>query len=601
MIVELARAIRGYITAKQTPEVEIAEDARNFKKCLKAFLEFENVDILGFDGIVGTMESVEEPTNSLFFYSNDTGDFLYQVTSATPRTHKNKLLWDISVIQVEDLSKINNILSNQNIDWTACIKKQIPERANIFNVVDTKPNFSRIKKYMLPFALQKQSISGNNNFISIYTLKLKFMVNPLLDTTLSPNAPDGSFNFLYPLILDTNGEVCDTILGDSATVLGQVISTYRDSLKSIEVLPFLVNEWNGTKIYDISVYEISNKTINFTSLFEFVILTSAGIYVKQDLTGNTQKAYSRYRNDGTPFKDLFGRQVGQEEYFAKIFDKALNIGGGARGFLRTPMANIPLDFNIQGLEDELYFTIKEDGYIISGAFNVIVPPHYINYYTDSSGSIFYANATTNAMAFRQLERDYLTQEKNASISNTVSLFSGLSSIAVGLAGKNDYSLSGGIASLMEGTVGALGAQKQRENTYNNAKANLEDKIATESLLAKYTGKQVLGSVSIGDFFESTKGAYMALFIETNYFPMRKQDMSRIMVTQEDYDFATAEDTATSDGGEFYNFLDMDIFRTGVDKFGQYGIVFSLRAIDSLGLLGNKIKMSNDIYLPIRFN
>lgn len=599
MIVELARAIRGYITAKQTPST--ITNTRNFKECLKAFLEFENVDILGFDGVVGTMESVEEPSNSLFFYSNNTGDFLYQITSATPRTHKNKLLWDINVIQVEDLSKINNIVGNQSVDWTACIKKQIPERASIFNVVDNKPNFSRIKKYMLPFALQAQSVSSGNNFVSIYTLKLKFMVNPLLSTTLSPNAPDGSYNFLFPLVLDTNGEVCDTILGEITTVLGQVISTYRDNLKSIEVLPFLVNEWNGTKIYNISVNEISNKTINFTSLFEFVTLTSAGIYVKQDLTGNTQKAYSRYRGDGTPFKDLFGRQVGQESLSINIFDKILNIGGGAKGFLRTPMANIPLDFNIQGLEDELYFTLKEDGYIISGAFNVIVPPHYINYYTDSSGSIFYANATTNAFAFRELERDYITQEENAKISNTVSAFSGATSLATGLLTGNFAVAGGGITSLVEGTVGAVGNQKQRENTYNTAKTNLEDKIATDSLLAKYTGKQVLGSVSIGDFFESTKGAYMAFFIETNYFIQLKQDNTSIIITQEDYDFATAEDTSIGDGGEFYDFLDIDIFRTGVAKFGQYGIVFSLRAIDSLGILGNKIKMSNNIYLPIRFN
>ena len=69
MIVEMAKAKDLFITKNINSEIVEPTNKNNLFECLKSLFNFENVDVLGFDGISGIIENVDDLTNSLYLSS----------------------------------------------------------------------------------------------------------------------------------------------------------------------------------------------------------------------------------------------------------------------------------------------------------------------------------------------------------------------------------------------------------------------------------------------------------------------------------------------------------------------------------------------------
>ena len=77
MQVNICMANRGYLPLKATPDTLTADNVNNFEKVLKAYYTFTTKDLQDFDGVTAVIEADRDPTSSIFFYSNDTGNFIY--------------------------------------------------------------------------------------------------------------------------------------------------------------------------------------------------------------------------------------------------------------------------------------------------------------------------------------------------------------------------------------------------------------------------------------------------------------------------------------------------------------------------------------------
>ena len=634
MQVDICMANRGYLPLKATPDTLIGDNINNFDKVLKAYYTFTTKDLQDFDGVTAVIEADRDPTSSIFFYSNDTGNFIYQITTASPRIHLNKLLWDCGLLQLEKVDDINQIIAT-NLSYQINALKVVPNSSMSAKApADIKSNFSRTLLNTFDLSLKPETISGSNRLSTFYCLKLKFLVNPFVESdnpwlseVMPANSPDGGYVFYYPITLDTVGSLV-TRLGftkDAAlhTInLAEVISKYSSNLKSIEVLPFIPNKLaSGVSVWTLDstnsgYLEVKENRENIAS-GTYMLFTECGIYPKYATIGIKQRAISRWLN-GADRIDLLGRTVGQEVYGTHIFNRLLNKGGGARGFLRTPQANLILDFNEIDIteklsykdsngntheildEDRLYYTLNSEGFTISGAFKLVVPPHYINYYTDSSGNIFLQNATTNALAYRQLERD---QELATSNAKRSIIDNALIGGAVGLASGNIINTAVGV---LGGVASGLSGISRQQANYNAQKANLDDKIATDALVAKYTGKQVVGSSNIGDFISSVGGNFIELYIETNYRVTSKGsantgDLEYYPIAgQPDYDYTTPNNRVIGNSGEGFYTDFGGLLNMAEEPQGQYGITFSLQNIGIRPSSYTGVEITNRLYLPTRF-
>lgn len=626
-------ANRGYLPLKATPDILTGDDKNNFEKVLKAYYTFTEKDLQNFDGVTAVVEADRDPTSSIFFYSNDTGNFIYQITSASPRIHLNKLLWDCGLLQLEKVDDINQIIATNLIYQINALKIVPNSSMSLKAPADIKNNFSRTLLKTFDLSLKPETISGTNRLSTFYCLKLKFLVNPFVSSDnpwiseiITANSPDGGYVFYYPITLDAIGSLVTKLgferNGTLYTInLADLISKYSSNLKSIEVLPFIPNKLkSGLAVWTLSTgaeyIEIKENTTNITS-GTYMLFTECGIYPKYATIGIKQRAVSRWLN-GEDKLDILGRTISQEVYGSKTFNSLLNKGGGARGFLRTPQANLMLDFNEIDLseymtykdssgteyqildEDRLYYTLNSDGFTISGAFKLVVPPHYINYYTDSSGNIFLQNATTNALAYRQLERD---QELATSNAKRSILDNALIGGAVGLASGNPISTAIGV---LGGVASGLSSLSRQEASYNVQKANLDDKIATEALVAKYTGKQVVGSSNIGDFMSIVGGNFIELYIETNYRvaitgSVNTGDLGFYPIPgQPDYDYTTPNNRVLASSSEGFYTDFGELLNIAEEPQGQYGITFSLQNIGIRPSTYTGVELTNRLYLPTRF-
>ena len=229
-------------------------------------------------------------------------------------------------------------------------------------------------------------------------------------------------------------------------------------------------------------------------------------------------------------------------------------GGGARGFLRTPLGNIELDFTnctmrsySSGGAFEVF--LLEDGWKIDGiAFKCIVPPHYINFYTDNAGQVFIQNLTTNAQELRALERQNVAKQEEQQQSYVYGQVTNALETAATAAQKfASLDLLGGAGAVAQGAINA--GMLAVENEFNKAKIDREygrslteyrDKIETQSLLASLTGKQISGNISLPEMIKTFKCNYFKLFIETNFSIQLLSDGTKIsFLTQPDYDYSSS--------------------------------------------------------------
>ena len=504
MIMPIAIAKDGFIDMEPNSETSLQGLLDNLK--------FEDKDLQFFDGNTCRLINAYDPTNSIFIYENEQGKFLYTITSATPLIHKNKKIWLCNCYEMENLNEYNNLVKpGETFKWGKIqVYNGKYESVCKYPVkIKVKDNFKTMEKYQVPI----------DEGIRYFTLKIKCLTNPTtLD--LKTEAPDGSFNFLFPMRIEESEnleiEKFTTILTNSNNTqrvsLYEIISKYLPNIKSIELIPFDVhNIGNETITYDVLPVEdaVSLGVTGGT-------YTDCGIFIKN----NYSFTYEALEVDFTKLPN---------------FDaKDLIFGGGIRGFLQTPLGNIQLDFNSELYEDlpNARFLIKPDGWKIDGKFKCDIPPHYLNFYTDNAGQIFIQNLTTNAQELRQINRDKIFKEEqnqqnfiNSSLRNATGF---ISNLATG----NVAGAFGNIGNVANAGVESELNKISIEREYNKSLAEFRDKQATESLLASMTGKELNGQFSLIDFLQVVNNKYFCLFFETNFI---KNNFG--IVCQPDYDYS----------------------------------------------------------------
>lgn len=543
MLVDIALARDGFVNRKplQLPQVN-----NNFVDALKTVLNFTQKDLQNFDGVSFQMINSFDPTNSIFVYKNDTGEFLYQIQTASPSIHKNNLIWNCScyqmqnITEMEDIANSNcNVLVKRNIFAQRYKNNKLPIFKN-----QLKENFKTLDYYVKDFGIEE-----NSNFL----LKIKCMVDPT-NSNLISNASDGSYNFYFYLFYKNNQFITTFEMGwtngqqalTKTINLAEVVSKFSPNIKSIEILP------------------LNNQTTNS--------------YVSGDL-------YVRINNNDAIATDLgvfeknmtYLKKTLETNIYTTLMPKTLFFGGGVKVYFQTPLGVFDLkieDYNINDPNNNgaVYIENLNDGFKISGAVSGYIQPHYLNFYTDNAGQVFIQNITTNAMELRNINRETANEfnqgqiDYNAKQSQQVLSTGG--NIVSSLASGNIF---GAIGNTLQGQTNLQAnqiqynydLQKQQEK-YSLAKAKFEDKLQTESLLASLTGKTLVGNVQIEDFLQ-TNTNHIRLIFETNFL------LNRLNQTQIDYDYSV--DFHTNKQGVGYNYIENFIFNKngdgGVDANGNY--------------------------------
>ena len=519
MIVKMAIAKDNFIDAKDNPTFANTD---TFIDCLQKIFTFEDVDILEFDGNTCQMINSYNPTNSIFIYTNDKGTFLYTITDATPRIHKNNMIWDCNTYKMEDVAEINEVLGT-NQSAQAVIYKNIASKVSAsaysspITNVEVKGNF-KTKEVI------KEKVSSLT-----FALKLKFMVNPTSDNTLVTKSLDGSYNFFFPIHLTTNStlgniESFSTQLYDGHTYVKLYDAITHANLKSVELIPFFIPQGDTSYMGGGGWKDVTFGTDIITlTAYGNAVYTECGIFFPQ---GNFDKYY------------LLSGDLAQ-----CFLPKQLLLGGGARGFIRTPIGNIDLDFSTCLYENISSNTswnrsaygvfLKDEGWKIDGNFKAEIPPIYVNFYTDETGQLFIRNMTTNAQALRNIERDNIAKQEETQQNYVLNQVKSAETIDI----FNPSSwFSFGQQRLADATQNEFDKAKN-EREYNRALAKYEDDIATQLLQAQYSGRQLNGNSSLLDVFIQLNSNYYCIFIETNFSMQQDGTGKYSYVIQKDYDYS----------------------------------------------------------------
>lgn len=539
MIMKIAVAKDGFIDTKDSPTFSGTE---NFIECLEKIFTFEEKDLMEFDGNTCQFINSYNPTNSIFIYTNQQGTFLYTITDATPRVHKNNFIWNCNCYKMEDVAEINNILTKKT--FVNLIKNKFPTKFFYNLVNDNKAYFrneqptftTEIKNNFRTMCVERLPIAeelGLHNGASYvyYTLKIKCAVNPNPNNppfnNLTTKSSDGSFNFYFPFILfPTNSSaqfakmnVTTTLKFNSNTIkLDEIIKQYSTNIKSIELLPFFfAPEWSPKSSQDIAnrICEVEQ------------VVNSEGVWTD---CGLFSPYSTSIKNDGITL-------CSQTLY--------LLYGGGTRGFVKTPLGNIELSFdtfpNVKNLlldTNNIKIFVKEDGWFIGGCAKATIPPHYLNYYTDETGQLFIANMTTNAQELRQINRDSDYKKTQMGLNQTESLLSGI--IGNAFAGN----IGGIIGTIGNTALGVATELAKADVDYNKAIADYNDKQKTQELLASMSGKTISGNVSFFEMMSYFDNNYFEICLEHNYYMQKKENSSSIpnisnyfYITQKDYDYS----------------------------------------------------------------
>ena len=516
MIVPFARAVQGFIQVSDAPNLASTD---NFLQCLQKIMTFENVDIQDFDGNTCRIISSEDPTNSIFIYTNDTSTYLYQVVKASPVLHKNKKIWLCDTYEMEDVAKINDILKSewQNHKVMVDMYKNIAINSRK-KVYEEDPNDAPVEKIETKGNFNAKTICGADvNIFLCY--KIKCLTDPT-GLGLTSIARDGSFNFFFPMRIgyDVGGaEIFYHKIENGSThavlSIEDIVSKYLPNIKSIEIVPVWPENSNQSTGY-VTIDLINTPQDAGATLLTLggtAVWTDCGVFIPQGHTnvgnGRTYSMFDKYLNN---------RQLIQ--------------GGGARGFLRTPLGNVELDFadcrqKVAGNYGAVVECILlDEGWKIDGMFKCIVPPHYINFYTDNAGQVFIQNLTTNAQELRALERQNVAKQEEQQQSYVYGQVTNALETAATAAQKfASLDLLGGAGAVAQGAINA--GMLAVENEFNKAKIDREygrslteyrDKISTQSLLASLTGKQISGNVTLSDFLRDLKNNYFRIFVEFNY-------------------------------------------------------------------------------------
>lgn len=621
MIVEMAKAKDLFITKKINSEIVEPTNKNNLFECLKSLFNFENVDVLGFDGISGIIESVDDLTNSLFIANISGKQILYQIQSCVPFIDKNKMLWNFrsAVLETDEI----NSLFNGNGNVFANIKKGIPATLSggsiNFREHENNRNFNPSEYKRINFGLNARTT--NNSTMNIFTLRIKCFVNPTTQN-LKSNSPDGSFVFYFPISSFSSRLFPDAsksypaiytkLTYNARTIsLTDIISKYSTMIKSIEILPFLQNYGKSQTQEGFSkMFEVLQHNVGSTAELDGLEIsqiwggsfTDLGFFVESEPIGDQLVLYNYYDING----------AGKGEISTESFPERL--ANGIRGFIQTPLGNVPFNQNLKGKTNssKLSITLNDEGFTISMKDWVAkVPPMCINFYTDSSGQIYINSFTTYAQELRQIERENIASKSQMGLNATSNILQGATNTLAGGLSGNPFALAGGIGQLAGGIIGTATDFAQQEIKYNLAKDNLNDKINTETLLAKYQGKQLAGNVTISTFIQDVQQNFFCIFIEKNYLAKRDASNNFQFYCQKDYDYSISynqnENNVFEIGQNYFaNLFEMLKRILGIDgtnnanQFGgdhysaNYNIVFELRK-------RNSTKCSNDIVLPIRYN
>lgn len=541
MIMKIAVAKDGFIDTKNNPTFAGTE---NFLECLEKIFTFEEKDLMEFDGNTCQFVNSYNPTNSIFIYTNQQGTFLYTITDATPRVHKNNFIWNCNCYKMEDASIINNILGSGKKAESIIYKNIAPSDyffdetgSNNTVLLQDTPNYTTDVKDN--FRVQ-EVVKGHIN-LDYWCFKLKFLTNPTNDNTLVTKEPDGSYNFFFPFYVGAPTKTTNYLfplaspteeIVDSATnihlAMQEIIEQYSTNLKSVEIIPFFPygdNVLGGTLTMHPSGSSLIIDTYSGNAKW-----TDAGIFFPYGHT--TKRSTSNNLTTGT----FIGRIQNNL--------RSLVVGGGIRGKLVLPLGEIPLNFDSfrlsqkrSGTNGEISFYIKSEGWKLDGLVEVDAPPHYLNFYTNETGQLFIANMTTNAQELREINRQNEYQKTQMGLSKTEDLLSGI----IGNA------FTGNIGGII-GTIGntALGVATELAKAdvdYKKAIASYEDKIKTQGLLANMTGKTISGNSLATDLVINLTRNFFMFICEANYSDYKYFDNDNVKyyyykIPQKDYDYST---------------------------------------------------------------
>lgn len=622
MLMPIALANQGFIDVKSNDIDDLnLLTSDTFIDCLKKILNFEEIDINDFNGNTCNLIVQKDPSNSLFIYTNDTGTFLYQITSASPVTHLNNFLWFCNCVQIVSLDEINEILS--------------PEKASICIVSKNLAGFTynipatQLQNYVTPnvkgnfrkVCVDSESILKINQ---INLLKIKCYVDPTA-SGLQTQSPDGSYNFLFPIQnLGTKESALFTSkikVGSSVLNLADVISTFYPNIKSIEFLPFLPD---NDAFYNSGCKVISNENqILELDLNGNAIFTPAGIFVPVGFTNSKT-------------------QISWDIPSGENFTPQLVMGGGVRIYFSTPLGNI--EANINSVDyygngsnlSQFEYMIKEEGFILKGVGTVQVPPHYLNFYTDNAGQIFIQNLTTTAQELRKLERENVAKQEEAyynfeqkEIINAIDTTA--NAIGAGLFGAPREIAAGAVrAGEIAIEYGYDTAKINRD--YNRSLVEYQDNLKTQNLLSTLQGNQVSGEMSLISFSPEYNFSAFRWVIEKNYIPLTLEGgvgKPKQFITQYDYDYSIdySANTFKAPSGSFWyptlnpsravggfyfrNVATLMAWLFGYSSSGNYpnflnenvgqlsySIVFELKNIYDLNE-NYDLKTSGQLFIPIR--
>lgn len=558
MQVSMAIAEKGFITTNDNPNFSASD---NFLQTLQKIFPFQNVDILEFDGNSCQMINSYNPTNSIFIYTNEQGTFLYTITEATPRVHKNNFIWDCLCYKMEDMSKIESLVADGKVCEFQILKNIMPRKVDVSDndrgklvefKVEEKNNFT-------PRKVIKQS------FLEQFScFKLKFSLNPLTEQEyqgLTSNDGDGSWTFFFPIFTNPANTSLDTFPLEKPTyqiswtnssgntvyrTMQQILKFHSANLMSIEFIPFFPHNGELGGSCDLTPTETTVEISNLNN----VVATPAGLHFP------------------------YGHSIERTSFGVSFaLDNQLIKGGGARGFVKLPNGEFPLDFNgfnqFEGLPS-VFFLIKSEGWKIDGMFSADITPYYVNFKTDETSQLLIQNQTTNAQELRQLNRETEFKRTSSAINTASGLLGNVAGgIAGGLSGGPLGAVIGGVSAIGQTLFGGVSEQINISRGYSLAKANYDDKIKTQSLLASMTGKSVGGGngeiSSITNNF--SKNDYM-LIIETN-FELSDYDYTYFWESiQEDYDYSVS----MLNPQRLKNLI---LDRTGNEQDNDYTHIFSL--------------------------
>ena len=535
MILPIALAKNKFIDCNENAQLN--ETSLDFLECLKRVFNFEERDLMEFDGNTCKLINSYDPTNSIFIYTNQQGKFLYTITEATPRIHKNNMIWDCFCYKMENFSKIDQVFGNGKVAESIVFK-------NIAPGGDFIPGEINTRKSIPEYAVEEKENFKPQEVIKIkasqswWCFKLKFFVNPTTKTDLVSQEPDGSYNFFFPFhhieqpateeeefpLFYDEYEIREKTTHELLS-LQSIVSKYSSNLKSIELLPFFPyknNVLGGSISIDTSAGSTWATIGDYTGGAKW---TDAGIFFPY---GHTNK-----RDNSNNLDIGFLESSG----YSSLED--ILLGGGARGKIITPLGNIPLNFNsfknsMKKNTVSASFYLKSEGWKIDGLFECEVPPHYLNFYTDNAGQVFIQSQTTNALEMRELYRKFDLEKKSTYLNRGTSILSGI------VGGALSGNLAGAVGGVLDNVIGGGSDILQARMDYNFAKESFEDKVKTQGLLASMTGKSITGNVQASDIVVNFSKDIFLIIIELNWSLWQKifdGSLARMIIPQRDYDYS----------------------------------------------------------------